>query len=363
MSFVLGANYPWLRCGHDFGPRPPAWAGAGPTDWAQVRRDFEALSDLGLSVVRFWLLAGGVNYPVGRNPFAIAARVPFVDRLSRRSPWHDAERLEPRAEPPPLPSAFLDDFARLLTICRETGVRLLPSLLSFELFFPLVAQPGGPVSGGRSAFVLGNNQSLFFDRVLEPLLDLGVAHQDALFAFEVMNEPDWPVLGLDERGPTTPALALSRFLADGATRIARRGLLGTIGFCHAHPTWLTAEASATLTQLATEGAYLHQRHFYPREDLGMRLAQADASITSPCLLGELPSAQSGRWADPELWSTESDPERYLEARIALAQERGYAGALIWGCRSEDPHSRWDARVRAQLRRAARNTSSAAQRSS
>ena len=46
---------------------------------------------------------------------------------------------------------------------------------------------------------------------------------------------------------------------------------------------------------------------------------------------------------------------YLEARLALAKERGYVGALVWACRSADLHTRWDERVKAQVKRAAERT--------
>ena len=71
MSFFVGLSHPWVRCGHDFGPRPPPWQGVGPTDWgaveAELRRWREAA---GVRWSRWWLLAGGVNYPVGRDPHA-----------------------------------------------------------------------------------------------------------------------------------------------------------------------------------------------------------------------------------------------------------------------------------------------------
>lgn len=346
--FVLGANYPWVSCGHDFGPKPPAWAGAGRTDWKTVRRDFEELAELGLSVVRYWLLAGGVNYPVGRDPDEYALRIPFRELGAERT---TALRFEPWGAPPALPRAFLDDFECLLEACRAAGVRLLPSLISFELFLPITPHVGGPASGGRGAFVLGRHQRAFFDGVLEPLLDVCERHRDALFAFEVMNEPDWVALPAEGERPLAPTDALAAFLVEGARRIARRGLLSTIGFCHARPSWLPEQARFALAALASRGRYLHQRHHYPREDLSMRLPPASTSAVEPCLLGELPTAQHARWADPELWASECEPERYLEARIALAKERGYVGALVWACRANDPHSRWDARVRAQVKRA------------
>lgn len=348
---MIGVNYPWVTCGHDFGPRPPAWSGARPTDWDRVRAELTELASIGVTIARFWILGGGINYPVGRDPIEIASEVPFTEPYPSRWAWAKgrAFRFEPR-EVPPLPRAFVEDFTKLLDACRAARVRLLPSLLSFEMLLPIVEKTGGPKTGGRGAFVLGPLRARFLDATLEPLLDASDDYRDAIFAWEVMNEPDWPALPTEERGPYAPPLALSGFLLEGARRIARRGFLATIGFCNARSSWLSPSARAGLSRLAASGRYLHQRHFYAREDIGMRLLPADRSLIEPCLLGELPTAQARRWADPELWGTESDPDRFFEARIALAKERGYVGALAWAVKSEDTQTRWDASIRAQIAR-------------
>ncbi len=354
MPFVLGVNVPWITCGHDFGSRPPAWAGARATDWTALEGELRGLRALGVRVARYWILAGGVNYPVGADPHELADVVPFDAPYATRHAWRDAQtfRFALRDAPPGLPEAFLADFERLLRACRAADVALLPSLMSFELFAPIVSHPGGPASGGRGSFVLGAQMRPFFDAVLEPLLERSERYRDALFAWEVVNEPDWAALPRANRDAWVPAEALSTFLLEGVRRIARRGFRASIGFIHARPTWLPEETRHALQRLADRGEYLHQRHFYAREDLGMRLPEARESAVTPCLLGELPTAQAHRWADPELWATECEPERYLEARLALVAERGYAGALVWSCRATDPQTRWDDGTRAQLARAA-----------
>ncbi|HJL18396.1 MAG TPA: hypothetical protein RMH99_22220, partial [Sandaracinaceae bacterium LLY-WYZ-13_1] len=150
MSFSVGANFPWVTCGHDFGPRPVAWAGAPPTDWAAVEAELRALRRLGVSLVRWWLLAGGVNYPVGTPAEAVARRVPFDPPAPWWAPWRRGRRRRPALErwaptgpPPALPRAFLDDVERLLAAAARAGVRLVPSLLSFELLLPIRDHRGG----------------------------------------------------------------------------------------------------------------------------------------------------------------------------------------------------------------------------
>jgi hypothetical protein len=359
VSFTLGINFPWVTCGHDFGPRPPEWSGAPPTDWAAVEAELSEMRALGLRMARWWVLAGGVNLPVGAPASSIARRAPFVAPWPRwqrpRVRWRRGrpEHWRPRAPLPALPRRFLDDFERLLRACASAGVKLVPSLVSFELFLPLEAQ-GGPTSGGRAAFALGARQAAFFDATLEPLLEVTERHRDALAAWEVANEPGWALAPGRRRDGAHPpwvrADALTDFLLDGVRRIARRDLRATIGFDDPRPRWLDPAARTALRRLAERGAYVHQRHHYPRGARGQPLPPAAESPVRPCWLGELATARAGRWSDAGL--AEDDPDAYLERRLALVRERGYEAALLWASRATDPSVRWDAGTRAQVRRAA-----------
>lgn len=361
MSFLLGINFPWLTCGHDFGPRPPEWSNESRTDWGAVEAELRELRELGLTLIRWWVLAGGVNLPVGAPASSIATRVPFDEpwpphlRPSVRERPRYPERWELHAALPPLPRQFLDDFEQLLEACARAEVRLVPSLVSFELFLPIEDQ-GGPTSGGRSAFVLGGQQAAFFDATLEPLLEVCERYRHALAAFEVANEPGWTLApdGQSERyGPHPPWVSapdLTEFLIDGVRRIARRDLRATIGFSVPQPRWLPPSARTTLRRIADRGAYVHQRHHYPRERTD-RLPPATDGAVQPCWLGEMPTSPAVRWPDEGL--AEGDETRFLERRLNLARERGYEAALVWASHATDQAVRWDTREKVQVRRAAR----------
>ncbi len=394
---MLGINYPWVRCGHDFGPSPPPWGGArSRCDFGEVERELAALRALGAELTRFWVLGGGVNYPVGRDVRELADVVDLAlgpldalasaaglgtlpDRIPTLLPY-TALRLRDHAPPPPLPGAFLEDFVSLLGACARTGVRIIPSLASFELFQPALVDADGVVRRGRGAFVFGDDPDddasgaldvthidAFLDATLTPLLEASRAHADAVFAWELVNEPEWAVasgpLQLDPHAygvVPSPKLVsprrMSALVGRGVERIASAGFVATVGFGDPSPGWLDPEVLDRLRALAADGRYVHQRHHYPTLISSRRLPRHDESPIVPCILGELPSApasgpENARFGDPELHGSERDPERYLEERLRLVHElRGYPTSLLWSARSTDSRKRWGESQRAQFRR-------------
>ncbi len=343
----LGVNFPWVTCGHDFGPRPPAWAGAAPTDWARVEVELTSLAAIGITSVRWWLLGGGVNFPCGIEPSAIASRRPFGSTFPA-----DAHLWEPVSPLPPLPAAFIEDFERLLVICERAGLALWPSLCSFESFLPIEEQAGGVTSRGRGQLLLDSG---FYDSTLEPLLDACERHRGGLFAFEVINEPSWALTAgwlharFGDHPPWVSAEAMSAFVLDGVDRIARRGITATIGFLDASVPWLDVVARARLRSLAARGLYVHQHHHYPGVTGQRALPPAWRSAVQPVWIGEVSTTRHGRWRGSGL--AEDDDEAFLRRRLEHIEARGYAGALLWARHASDPHAGWDERVEAAVRAA------------
>ena len=74
----VGVNYPWFDYGWDFGLGPPAWRGGRSTPgwYAEIDNHLRLFQRLGISVVRWFILADGLTYGVGD-----AAPVP--DRIAR----------------------------------------------------------------------------------------------------------------------------------------------------------------------------------------------------------------------------------------------------------------------------------------
>ncbi|HEX6245062.1 MAG TPA: hypothetical protein VFZ61_29275 [Polyangiales bacterium] len=397
MSFLLGINMPWgAFAGHDFGLRPHGW-GDARQDWGAIEAELCRLRALGVRVVRWFVLGAGVNYPCrtgparalradGRAPQAIddyARRVP----LARATPRAPGFVFEWATQPPPLSQEFLADFIALCRACTNAGVQLLPVLLSFEWFQPPVHKGKGVIAGGRARLVLGSGERRDLERPIEAFLDAtlapllartsasfgapqpGLEHQHPIFAWESINEPDWVTAG----GPrlwSAPrhalrAQATNALLDAFRRRVLAAGYAHSIGFKQLEPAWLDPTLRARL--IADGPRYIHQTHHYPTWGAGPlldRLLATDRRLPSRpaafarCMLGEFPSGQgaartptNARWADPELARSERQHERYLHARLALIQARGFDGALLWSAQADDPDPRsaWDANTQRQLR--------------
>ena len=64
---LVGINYPWFDYGWDFGLGPPAWRGPRTTPrwFDEIDGHLGRFHDLGLRVVRWFILADGLTYGSG----------------------------------------------------------------------------------------------------------------------------------------------------------------------------------------------------------------------------------------------------------------------------------------------------------
>jgi hypothetical protein len=335
----VGINYPWLHCGWDFGPEPP---GYGPrVARAELRADLTRLARAGVQIVRWFVLADGFVYGTGEL-----------------GPQREKGTFRFTAEAA-LPASFVDDFASLLALCAELGLQLLPVLIDYHFAFPglardsedartlslwdrtprrgqkpslrlLVARerasrlPAGYVKGGR-ADVIADSASTgrFIERVLVPLLAASQRYEHAIYAWELINEPEWIMRRMPfEPGFRLPRAAVCRFMERGLGVIRDHGFLATVGFARARS---LRSLQGELPALA-----LNQLHYYPRGRFA-RLAPARFANGRPAILGEFAteSAVLGPW--PDLPAGRQD----IAARLALAREHGYQAALLWSYRARD----------------------------
>lgn len=326
----VGINYPWLDYGWDFGDPPPGWAGADMAMWRAQKRqrigtDFQRFAELGLFAVRWFMLCDGSSYGTGdAAPRLVNGQWTFR-ALPREHSFH---------------RQLGEDFEFVLQTCAEFNLKLVPSLIDFHWCHQGTTVSPGVIKGGRYDLVRAARRSAeFFDHVLEPLLDISLRYPQTIYAWELINEPEWVTetrslfkLRTDANETVTQDEML-KFLAEGIGRINHRRLpdsqpafRSTVGFAH----WDTLEDwdSAGL------GVTLHQFHYYAQDD--RRIPPHHFSAEYPCFIGEFATTTHKCW--PEL--QRADATQPIQARLRCVAEKGYPAAFLWSACATDEATRW-----------------------
>jgi hypothetical protein len=325
-----GVNYPWFSYGWDFGPAPPGWRAGSDPDWVpHIRQDLQYLAALGISVVRWFVLGDGLTYGTG----------PDAPKLDRFAPGDGAGW---RFGPPALASEFTEHFEAVLEsfAAQSTGphpVRLLPVLADYKFCepgaWPVVntdpalgreVADSGWVKGGRVEAITSNRRQ-FIEQALQPLLRLSSDYKDAIYAWDIFNEPEWVTNGWhpDRRaGHPVDESDMRAFLEDSMSAIRQAGFNSTIGF-------------GMIETIRQTGLYADINQFHHYTDGSRSLERDPFDPRHPGIIGEFAtSAKQDTW--PEL---RQRSQRTLE-RLKLAQSQGYALALAWSFRAEDRHTAW-----------------------
>lgn len=329
---LLGINYPWIDYGWDFGNPPSAWVPAENLEaWRQAKRrqiesDFRAFSALGISAVRWFLMGDGLNYGMG-------------DRAPREAggKW----RFDPLPVGHPFYDRFLADFEFVLQVCRDSGLKLLPSLIDFSWCRTGVpaAEDTDIVKCGRYDIVRDPlKRKAFLDRVLDPLLACSARYGDCIYAWELINEPEWIVRNRwawwdRDKDRVVSKSEMKEFIKDGAGRInsvllpdGRRAFSSTVGFAH----WeiLNAWGANKL------GITLYQFHYYAGKDRA--LPSCNSFTGFPCIVGEFATAAEQDWPDLRLQGR----AQTLANRLSCIEDRRYPICFLWSARAIDRATRW-----------------------
>jgi hypothetical protein len=289
--FVAGVNLPWLDYGCDFGAN--AWQPQGglarPERRARLRSVLARLAEANVRYLRwFWLCDGrsGVRGGEGR-------------------------------EPPGLDEHVVADLEASLELLAERGLRVMPVLLSFDWFGRRQTVRGVGLRGRGALASTPDRRARLVERVFAPLLER-FGRADAVFAWDLMNEPEWSTRGAGGRWPR-PALAFE----------AMRSLLGELARCARdlarQPVTVGLASLRGLPLVRGLGLDFYQVHWY--DSVGRACSPSRPvdrlGLDAPVVLGEFPSRGSAFTA-----------QGLLEA----ARQAGYAGGLAWSVLADDPFS-------------------------
>lgn len=329
-QLLVGINYPWIDYGWDFGDPPAGWAGADVHAWRAQKRqrivtDLRRFAELGLFAVRWFVLGDGLSYGTSEDAPQLSNGQWTFCALPRAHAFH---------------RQLGEDFEFALQSCAQLNLKLVPSLIDFHWCHQGARVSPGIIKGGRYELVRNAPRSAeFFDHVLEPLLDISLQRPEAIYAWELINEPEWVTQTRSlfklrsAANETVTQDEMLQFLAAGIGRINQRRLpngqpafRSTVGFAH----WDTLQDwdSAGL------GITLHQFHYYAQDK--RRLPHHHFSAEHPCFIGEFATTTHKCW--PEL--QRADATQPIAARLRCLAEKGYPAAFLWSACATDEATTW-----------------------
>jgi hypothetical protein len=325
---TIGVNYPWKSYGMDFG------SGASSPPWlATLEGDLYALANAGVKVLRWFMLCDGAAY--GR---------PELDPDPSELWWGQRQW---RFTVPRSAEAILSDFRLLLNAIASTGtgLQLLPVVMSCSICYPGDFErgpfsenprppPAAPqhVKNGRADLVFDPRKStVFFDTFLKKLIQLAAEppYRELVYAFEVMNEPEWCVRERAQVSAprsaaqrktlaqqTIPVARMKTFLKDAAA-IIRTQFPSTVGFAE-HSTFADWGGSAL-------GLDIPQFHYYG-------IPETVPRCTRDMIIGEFATRAM---TDHDRHWRDLGRDQSVLARLCHIESKGYRAAFVWAMRTTD----------------------------
>ena len=174
-DFSYGINYAWKNYAGDFGGIE-GWAKEGvASDPEAYRTELRDMAAHGIKVVRWWV------WPEF---------------------WTDAISFDANGAPLPLAQAAIDDGLKALELADEAGLRIMFCLFSFDGFRPSRESFGIKMTGYRDIVIDDDRRKALMDNVITPFARAlqNSPHRDSLHSWDVINEPEWAVTGINKNG-------------------------------------------------------------------------------------------------------------------------------------------------------------------
>jgi hypothetical protein len=292
-SFWAGLNYPW-KTGQDFGTG--GWGHSGVSDsttYQEIDADFANMAAQGVRVVKWRVFSDG-RYGLQVDANGVVTG---------------------------LDDFFLPDIDSALEIAKCHNVYLILTLFSSG-FWTADCQSGTVHLGGQADTLTDRSRrQALLDRAVVPLLD-HLAASDRVLAFEVIAEPEWGIVELNQQQDARiklPAAVLQQFVGEVTQAIHQRTRsLSTV----------ESNRLSNMQNWQHLGLDYYSFSWYdwlePYEPLAT--PASSANLDRPIVLGEYPAGGSAYYALPQV----------LDSAYSL----GYAGAFGWSYWEGDGISHW-----------------------
>lgn len=281
-EFVLGANLPWIRYGIDFGANNwrPHGGIAHPDSQDLLDRRLGDLAAAGATIVRWFLLCDG----------------------------RAGIRFSARGSPEGLDEYVEADLDAALDAARRHSLRVLFVLFDFHWCKPAKWVNTVQIGGRRRVLERRGARHLLLERVVRPIL-ARYRDDEAVFAWDIINEPEWVTLGLGTGNPVSSLTqtTLRAFVEEAAD---------VIHDVTTHPVTVGSAGSRWRSFYRGLPLDFDQVHWYDtlRRTPPLETPVAELGFERPVLLGEFPTMASARSVDDIL---------------NAARTAGYAGAFPW----------------------------------
>ncbi|MHB8514311.1 MAG: glycoside hydrolase 5 family protein [Dehalococcoidia bacterium] len=300
--FLLGANYPWVSYGNDFGSN--AWGSYGVHAGGSYAADFADMKAKGVHVARWWVFAdgrAGINFAPDGTPVGVQTSV-------------------------------YADLNQALALAKQNNIYL--DLVLFDV--SMLAQPsnyGGVQMGGHTdAFADPVKRAALVNNVIRPLAKT-YAQDPMILSWELMNEPEWGISDLSSpavnSGYVPVTMAQFWSFASSASQIIHLYTQDQVTIGSAALKWnkVWTNAFAAKKGLPALNLDFYQTHYYPWMDCCSTTNDPDLGTTTwspltqsapalgldrPIVVGEIHTPSGG--AGPQ-----------LDQILA----NGYAGLWAW----------------------------------
>jgi hypothetical protein len=240
---------------------------------------------------------------------------------------------------PDLHPLFLKHFREMLEVFAAKEMQIIPSLIDFAAFYELdgIGQGAG---SGRTEIATGGRKK-FFDTVLSPFLEISKepALRKTIFAWEVINEPRWPLVVSPPFAPPRPHTStggadllpdeMALFIEEALKLIKGAGFESTVGH-----RFLDDLKSTMPTGTKPQFHYYALTvSFFARGVPGDPPALpsfADLSgdpRTTGAFVGEFHSDPNRLW--PDCNGTDTSLRTAAFERLSVLERKGYQLAFVW----------------------------------